>query len=115
MINLSNRSNPQDANNFAKAGPLPDWEGLLQCIKIAHRACSNLIFVGWDAAFTPNGPVLLEGNANWSASEYQCLSGEPLGHTKFAQILQEHLPKARPWSQSLGPRIAYLETHHPTP
>jgi hypothetical protein len=34
--------------------------------------------------------MLLEGNANWNASEYQLLSGEPLGHTRFADILEAH-------------------------
>jgi hypothetical protein len=70
---------------------LPDWETLLRHIKVAHQACSNFIFIGWDVAFTEHGPMLLEGNANWCADVYQSLSGEPLGHTKFASILAERL------------------------
>jgi hypothetical protein len=70
---------------------LPDWRAALRCAKIAHRACSNIAFVGWDIAFTNQGPMLLEGNANWSADEYQSLTGAPLGHTKFAEILAMHL------------------------
>ena len=66
---------------------LPDWEIALQRAKIAHGACSGFAFIGWDIAFTPQGPILLEGNANWSAGEYQRLSGEPLGHTKFPDVL----------------------------
>jgi hypothetical protein len=31
--------------------------------------------------------MLLEGNVNWCADEYQRLEGKPLGHTKFADIL----------------------------
>ena len=63
----------------------------LKHAKVAHRACSNIAFVGWDIAFTNHGPMLLEGNANWSADEYQSLTGEPLGHTQFATVLAARL------------------------
>ena len=70
---------------------LPEWDKALQHAKAAHRACSNFAFIGWDIAFTAQGPILLEGNANWSADEYQRLRGEPLGHTAFADILATRL------------------------
>jgi hypothetical protein len=73
------------------ACPLPDWETLLQHTKVAHQACSSFVFIGWDAAFTEHGPMLLEGNANWCADVYQSLGGKPLGHTQFANILAERL------------------------
>jgi hypothetical protein len=66
---------------------LPEWEKALEYAKAAHRACSNFVFIGWDIAFTAEGPLLLEGNENWSAGEYQRLTGEPLGHTVFAAVL----------------------------
>jgi hypothetical protein len=69
---------------------LPDWNNVLQYIKVAHRACPNFVFVGWDVAFTDCGPIILEGNANWCADDYQRLC-DPLGHTKFADILAERL------------------------
>ena len=70
---------------------LPDWEAAVQHTKAAHQLCCNYVFVGWDIGFTSCGPVLLEGNANWTADEYQSLSGNPLGHTKFAEILAGQL------------------------
>ena len=70
---------------------LPDWDNVLRHIKAAHQACSNFVFIGWDVAFTEQGPMLLEGNAHWAASEYQRLGGEPLGYTKFAEILATRL------------------------
>jgi hypothetical protein len=70
---------------------LTDWNAALQFAQAAHRACSNFVFVGWDIAFTDRGPMLLEGNANWNADEYQSLSGEALGHTKFADILASRM------------------------
>jgi hypothetical protein len=79
------RSNRRLGNSNVAA--MPDWGVALQYAKLAHRACSNFAFIGWDIAFTIQGPILLEGNTSWSASEYQRLRGEPLGHTKFADIL----------------------------
>jgi Sugar-transfer associated ATP-grasp len=70
---------------------LPEWETALRHVKVAHQACSNFVFIGWDVVFTDHGPMLLEGNANWCADEYQRLSGKPLGFTKFADILAARL------------------------
>jgi hypothetical protein len=70
---------------------LPDWDAALQHAKAAHRICSNFAFIGWDIAFTNQGPMLLEGNANWCAADYQRLSGQPLGSTEFADILAARL------------------------
>jgi len=73
------------------ARTLPDWDYALQYVKTAHQVCSNFVFVGWDVAFTPQGPMILEGNKNWDAATYQTLCGEPLGYTNFGHILAERL------------------------
>jgi hypothetical protein len=70
---------------------LPDWDAALAHVKAAHNACSDFVFVGWDVAFTPGGPMILEGNTNWTAGTYQSLCGQPLGLTKFADILAAQL------------------------
>jgi hypothetical protein len=70
---------------------LPDWNAALRHVKAAHKACFNFVFIGWDVAFTPDGPIVLEGNTNWSPTTYQTLQGEPLGLTKFADILATQL------------------------
>ena len=70
---------------------LPEWDTVLRHVKVAHQACSSFAFVGWDVALTEQGPMLLEGNGHWGASEYQRLRGEPLGYTKFAEILAMRL------------------------
>src|SRR5262245_50591179 len=75
---------------------LPDWSAALRYVKVAHKACCDFVFIGWDVAFTPDGAMVLEGNANWGATTYQTLKGEPLGLTKFADILATQLgPKRR--------------------
>jgi hypothetical protein len=70
---------------------LPDWDAALCHVKAAHKACSNFVFIGWDVAFTPDGATILEGNINWTAGTHQALRGEPLGLTKFADILATQL------------------------
>jgi len=73
----------------ATKGTVPNWDLALKHATAAHKVCSSLIFIGWDIAFTEQGPMLLEGNANWSADEFQSISGTPLGLTKFSDILTE--------------------------
>jgi hypothetical protein len=80
-----------DMSSVDGGGILPDWDSALRYIEVAHQACSNFVFIGWDVAFTEQGPVLLEGNLNWDASDYQRLRGQPLGNTKFADILATRL------------------------
>ena len=83
--------------NLVRTTPaiLPDWDAALRHVKAAHNACFNFVFVGWDVAFTPDGPMILEGNTNWSPGTYQTLSGKPLGLTKFADILATQLSRKR--------------------
>jgi hypothetical protein len=88
---ISGAKSNHPVSDSVDAYTLPDWETALRHAKTAHRACSDFAFIGWDIAFTAQGPILLEGNANWSADEYQWLRGEPLGHTKFADILAMRL------------------------
>jgi Sugar-transfer associated ATP-grasp len=74
-----------------EGGALPDWGVALKHIMAAHLACANFVFVGWDVAFTEQGPMVLEGNENWCADTYQTLRGKPLGFTKFAHVLATRL------------------------
>jgi hypothetical protein len=94
------------AYQYCQFGPddartLPDWDAVLRHVTVAHKACSNFVFVGWDVAFTPHGPMILEGNANWDAAWYQMLHRKPLGCTTFADILAERLGQ-RGTVESLG-------------
>jgi hypothetical protein len=88
-------SNDQLDENLDSPLAVPGWEAAVRQVKIAHEACPSFAFVGWDVAFTEQGPVLLEGNAHWCADEHQRLRGEPLGHTKFAEILAMRLREIR--------------------
>lgn len=47
--------------------PVPDWAACRELVVRAARAVAPLRTVGWDVAPTPDGPVVLEGNAWWAA------------------------------------------------
>ena len=40
----------------------PDWDKAIQLVHGAAREIPQMAYVGWDIAFTPNGPCLVEGN-----------------------------------------------------
>ena len=40
----------------------PDWEKAMEMVKQASVRIPELGYLGWDVAFTPDGPVLVEGN-----------------------------------------------------
>lgn len=45
-----------------KGFQLPDWDKALDLCRRAAARIPEMRFIGWDVAFTPNGPVLVEGN-----------------------------------------------------
>ena len=42
---------------------LPDWNAAVELVQRAHAAFPTYRLIGWDVAFSPDGPMLLEGNA----------------------------------------------------
>ncbi len=70
---------------------LPGWEQALTLARRAHALLDDFVFIGWDVALTAEGPVLLEGNAYWSARLMQRPHARPLGDTIFARICLGHL------------------------
>ncbi|MDX9740774.1 MAG: sugar-transfer associated ATP-grasp domain-containing protein [Gammaproteobacteria bacterium] len=44
---------------------LPEWPRVLEVCRRAAAAFSGIRAVGWDVALTPDGPVIIEGNATW--------------------------------------------------
>ncbi len=41
---------------------LPDWDKALDLVRRAAARIPDLQMIGWDIAFTPDGPVIVEGN-----------------------------------------------------
>ncbi|MFN8445029.1 MAG: sugar-transfer associated ATP-grasp domain-containing protein [Caldilineaceae bacterium] len=65
---------------------LPDWSQTVGLAQRAHSLITEYIFLGWDVAFTPRGPVLLEGNAGWDVVTVQKPQGIGLAQTRFSDI-----------------------------
>lgn len=40
----------------------PDWEKALELVRKASKLVPEMRYVGWDVSFTPDGPILVEGN-----------------------------------------------------
>lgn len=57
----SYENHPQTGTKI-KGFQLPDWEQALALCEKAAREIPEMGYIGWDVAFTPNGPVFVEGN-----------------------------------------------------
>jgi hypothetical protein len=67
---------------------LPDWDKAIRICIDAHTAFTSCPAIGWDIAFTQDGPVLVEGNLPFGIEITQFVSGTPLLATPF---LDAHL------------------------
>jgi len=71
---------------------IPFWPETLELVKRAHRqAFSRFVFLGWDVAVTPDGPVLIETNSGPGFFHHQLIDDVPLGHTLFPQIAAQYI------------------------
>ena len=50
---------------------LPDYDKAVELCKYAHLLLREIPSIGWDIAFTPDGPTIIEGNDNWEISLMQ--------------------------------------------
>lgn len=58
---------------------VPDWSAVLTCVQDAHKLCMDYRTIGWDAAITDTGVMLIEGNSGWGTLSHQ------IGHTGLTQ------------------------------
>lgn len=71
---------------------LPDWPRARELALGAHRALPDrAVLLGWDLAFTPDGPVLIEVNLGISCYMSQMDSLEPAGGARVAEVLASWL------------------------
>lgn len=50
---------------------IPQWEQCCELARAAHREFPFLHSCGWDVAITPEGPIIIEGNAWWASVYFQ--------------------------------------------
>jgi len=58
---------------------LPMWQEVRQLALEAARVTPGLRSIGWDVFPTPDGPVIVEGNANWGLQSMQLHHGGVIG------------------------------------
>lgn len=54
---------------------LPGYNDACELVKQAHSYLPEVASIGWDVAFTPDGPYIIEGNDNWEISDPQLFAG----------------------------------------
>lgn len=55
-----------------------NWREMVLMCEHAHRQIPSMFSIGWDAAFSDKGLVLIEGNSHWALELQQDLEGQPL-------------------------------------
>jgi hypothetical protein len=50
---------------------IPYWEEMIELVEKASKVVSEVGYIGWDVAITPNGPILIEGNTSPGYKYYQ--------------------------------------------
>jgi hypothetical protein len=71
---------------------LPGWHDVVTLTQKLHQEVfDDRLFVGWDIAITPSGPVFIEANAAPGLDLMQRLPRAPLGPRRFAQIFASYL------------------------
>lgn len=73
---------------------LPDWQAALQLACDAHRAFPERVVVGWDVAFLPDGPMIIEGNGKPDLDIHQRVERRPCGEGRIGSLLAMNLHRA---------------------
>lgn len=81
---ISGRMQAQTERVMDKAPPsrtIPGWSALAEASHRAHSQFPDVYAIAWDWVVTPEGPVLLEGNAGWGVVMPQTINGGFLAMT----------------------------------
>jgi hypothetical protein len=88
---------------------LPHWPRVLEVCRRAARVFSGVRWVGWDVALTPAGPMIVEGNSDWSVAS-QVVNGAYLTPGRRAELGREvALPDRLPSLPRALARVARRE------
>ena len=70
---------------------VPNWEEGMVLLRRAHALLPGVALVGWDLAFTPQGPCLIEGNSGPALLAHQLPPQLPLRKTALWDVLAREL------------------------
>ena len=68
-------------------------EAFEMCLKL-HKKVPQIRYIGWDVAFTDNGPVLVEGNEypGYGLIQHYALKNSKTGHLKeISDVLKDEM------------------------
>jgi putative polysaccharide biosynthesis protein len=71
--------------------PLPQWRDIAALAMRTHALFPSLALVAFDIAPTPDGPVIVESNANGDLAMIQYPNARPLGRTAYPRIVLSHI------------------------
>jgi hypothetical protein len=73
---------------------LPDWAAAHALVADAHRrAFPEYALIGWDVGFSPNGPILIEGNGKPGVLMPQRAARRGLGGERYGELLAFQLAR----------------------
>jgi hypothetical protein len=72
---------------------MPDWSEAVALGLAAHRLVVPRVVVGWDIAFLPEGPCLIEGNVGPDADIHQRVELRPIGNGRYGELLAWHMER----------------------
>lgn len=78
-----------DTGMVFKGFQAPYYQEAIKLAVALHEYFYAFHSIGWDIAFTENGPVFIEGNYEWSLSIYQATHGS--GRKAYLQTLPDEL------------------------
>jgi hypothetical protein len=73
---------------------LSGWPAVAALAVAGHREFSLWAVIGWDLAWTPDGPVLIEGNSDPDTHYLQRVHRQMLGQSPMAPYLRHHFAQA---------------------
>lgn len=74
---------------------VPMWNEVLDLARRAHAAFDDQVAIGWDIAVCEDGPILVEGNKSPDLDIMQRVGRQPLGNTRFGELLYFHVMRSR--------------------
>ena len=76
-----------DTNEAIAGLTLPDWQAAKTLVLSASRLLSDTWMIGWDIAFTPDGPVIVEANETPDLLIMQYANGKGILTSRFNDFM----------------------------
>jgi hypothetical protein len=70
---------------------MPFWKETISLAQRAHATIPERPVIGWDIAIVGDGPVMIEGNGGADLDIIQRAHREPMGDSRFGELLARHL------------------------